>query len=100
MKLMNVVFDEYYDDVDIILVPDDMAEVIDDLLGIYNDWTSEQKKRGVWHKFRDGITGFVAATDTVDFIEWVNHFYYDEEGEITIIESNTKYNPLYPQIDF
>lgn len=48
MKKINIVYDGYLDDVDIIRVPDVVAENIEDVTQDFFNWMSSTSDHGFW----------------------------------------------------
>lgn len=97
MRLINLLFEYDYDDVDVVLVPDYIAENIESVTQLYHKWTWEDKTHFGWKKAPDGHMYVECGTEL--FLWWLNN-YFREYGESTLVEAHTKYVPEYPTADF
>jgi hypothetical protein len=99
MKLINLVYEYDYDDVDIVSVPDHVCDNIDRVVQEFNDWTGNTRDHG-WFVIDDKGKE-VLATGTKEFVKWLNDNYFRYENkEIVVVKAHTKYNPKYPTADF
>lgn len=107
MKNINVIYDysyndetetiDIFDDVDIISVPNMVADNLDNVVQKFFDWTNTVDS-GCWKQINNKV---VCCVETSDFIRWLNrNYFYCEEKESTIIEQHTKFNPEYPCAEF
>lgn len=98
MKLINIIYGDY-NDADILLVPDQVCQNLDEIARSFLLWISETKDHGYWKVADDGHEYLEFGTD--EFVKWLRDNYGNlESDEIKIVESNTKYNPQYPFTDF
>ncbi len=99
MKYVNIIYDEDGNDTDILLVPDQVSHNIDEIGQAFFDWLSKTKDHGYWRVAEDGHKYLAAGTD--EFVKWLKDNYGNlEDGEIRVIERDTKYNPKYPYTYF
>ena len=108
MKLINAIYDYEYndetdemtvdDDVDILLVPDYVADNIADVVQKFENWSSEKdsgRRRVKWNGNE------ILSTDTEDFIRFLNMNYFNcENKESVMVEAHTKYRPELPSAEF
>ena len=99
MKKVNVVFDDEIDDVDIILVPDDIADNIASVMWEFNQWLSlpENRRRFV-EKTIDGREVLEIGTEKI--LWWLNHIKIDSMQKATLLVQHTKLVSDYPSIEF
>lgn len=109
MKLINILYDYEYDDiedtiivtdyVDIISVPDVVCNNLDTIVQKFFDWVANTKNHKYHIKNANGEE--VLAVGTNEFIKWLNNNYIQcENQEIKIVEEHTSYNPNYPSALF
>lgn len=109
MKLINILYDYEYDDVedtvivtdyvDIISVPDFVCDNLDSIVQKFFDWVSNTKNYDYYIKNANGEE--VLDIGTNEFIKWLNNNYIQYENqEIRIVEEHTNYNPNYPSALF
>ena len=109
MKLINILYDYEYDDVqdtievtdcvDIVRVPDFVCDNLDSIVQKFFDWVSNTKNYNYYIKNANGEE--VLAIGTNEFVKWLNETYIQcENQEITIVETHTEYNPNYPSALF
>ena len=109
MKLINILYDYKYDDiedtvivtgdVDIVSVPDFVCNNIDAVVQKFFYWASSTRDHGYFVQNTSGHE--VLAVGTNEFIKWLNDNYIQYENqEIVVVEAHTKYNPNYPSAEF
>ena len=99
MKKVNVVFDEDYSDVDIILVPESILPGIDSYLQAFFDWAVTVPNRKKYEIVdRSGKT--VVSLGTIEFVNWLNEHVLCLPECATILEQHTECLPEVPVIDF
>jgi len=85
MRKINLVFDEVYDDADILLVP---------------DWVAEE----AWHWPMRYGTWLVAQgridMETEGFVEWLNAQIDSEAEKVRILQQHVTVSAAEPSIDF
>lgn len=92
MRKINLVFDEVYNDVDILLVPDDIAEGIESVMLEFGRWLSCDEYAKY---FRTGQGKFLAI-GTSEFLWWLNHIRIIEGTKASILEQHAEFDPLLP----
>lgn len=97
MKKINVLFADEYDDVDILLVPDHIAESIETVTQQFFDWTSINQSHFM---VTDEHGNQFKSVGTNEFIWWLNTHYIIGSEKATILESHTTYRPDYPTSEF
>jgi len=100
MKLINVVYEEDYEDVDILSVPDYIYENIENEVQLYFDWLFDKSSsHDYWKKNEKG--GEYIDCDTDAFVNWLNEYKLDSNSEkVYIIQSHTIYHPEYKSAEF
>ena len=99
MKRVYVVFDDEFDDVDILLVPDDIADNIERVVWEFNQWLRipENRSRFVVKI----INGYgILSINTEEFLWWLNHVRIDTTQKATILTQHTKLVSDYPRAEF
>lgn len=98
MELVNIVFEEEYDDVDIIAVPDKLYANIEELGQQFQRWLAKGE-HNYWKILPNGQR--VLIGETVGFVEWLNdHVLNNSDEEVKIIEEHVQYNPELGRVDF
>lgn len=97
MTKVNIVFDDIFDDVDIIAVPDEIIPEIEKIAQEFFDWIPTTKDSDYW-TIIDEKTYMIAETD--GFIKWLNTFYCKNTHKAYVVERNTDYCPQYKIIEF
>lgn len=99
MKLVNIVYADEYNDVDIICVPNFVHDNMDTVVQEFFDWASSTKEHGYYKQGSNEQEVLCLGTD--EFIKWLNEYYIQYENqEIAVVEAHTKYNPNYPSAEF
>ena len=99
MKLINILYADEYNDVDILRVPDFIHDNIGNVVQDFFNWVSSTKSHGYYKQGPDGHE--VLCVGTNEFVKWLNENYVQyEDQEIVVVEEHTKYNPNYPSAEF
>lgn len=99
MKFVNVVFEYDYDDVDIILVPDDIADNIEQVVQLFIHWLSNPDNGKQFLKtLQSGQIGMIIETES--FLFWLNNYKITNGAKASIVMQHTKYNSKYPMAEF
>ena len=99
MKKVNVVFDEDYNDVDIILVPISISEEIENYLQCFFDWATAIPNREKY-EITDQFGKTVVSLGTFEFVNWLNEHVLVFPEYATILEQHTEYLPDASVIEF
>ena len=97
MTKVNIVFDDMFDDADIIAVPDEMVSQIEAIGQEFLNWIPSAEDNDYW-TIIDGRKCPVAETD--GFIKWFNAAYCQKAEKAYVVARNTKYDPNYHIIEF
>ena len=97
MTKLNIVFDGIFENADIIAVPDEIADKIEQLGQEFLEWVTETSDSD-YQMIVDGKVCVVAETD--GFIKWLNSCYCPESEKVYVIARNTNYCPEYKTIEF
>lgn len=99
MKKINVVYDDMFDDVDILLVPDEIADNIEYVVWEFNQWLSSPENRNRF--VLEVIDGYeVIGIETEAFLWWLNHLLIHTEHKAAILKQHTQLIPEYPCAEF
>ena len=85
MRQINLVFDEVYDDADILLVPDWVAEQAVLMPGRYSEWLVSQGRTDM---------------ETDGFVAWLNAQIGADAEKVRIIAQHVTVSESEPSIDF
>lgn len=94
MKRICLVYEYDYNDVDILLVPNFIAENIDSYVQQFFNWVALPEHKEQFTKDN------VVAIGTNEFIWWLEHFVLSDGQYVTLLESHTQFVPEYPMADF
>ena len=97
MTKVNIVFDDVYDDADIIAVPDEIVSNIEKIGQEFLHWNPPEDDSDYW-TIINGRKCRVGETD--GFLKWLNARYCQETGKAYVVARNTDYCPEYKIIDF
>ena len=97
MTKVNIVFDDTFDDADIIMIPDEIVSDIEKIAQEFLDWIPDAEDSD-YHTILNGKRCIVAETD--GFIKWLNKFYCNETEKAYVVARNTDYCPEYKIIEF
>lgn len=94
MKLINLVFDEELNEVDILEVPDHIADNIEHYVVEFNRWLFDPENR---KRFLAPYKGHLElAIGTEEFLWWLNFYHSSEKESSTIIRQHTTFCPSSP----
>lgn len=97
MIKVNIVFDNDFEDADIIAIPDEIASEIDTITQEFLDWVPRASDSDYW-TIIDGRKCSVAETD--GFIKWLNSCYCAKTEKAYVVARNTNYCSQYKVVDF
>lgn len=97
MTKINIVFDNVFEDVDIIVVPDEIASRIGEIGEEFLHWVPGAQDGDYW-TILDGERIAVAETD--GFIKWLNSKYCLKLENAYVFKRNTSCCPQYKTIEF
>ncbi len=99
MKKVYVVFDDEFDDVDILLVPDNIADNIERVVWEFNQWLRIPENRSRF--VVKGVNGYgIISINTEEFLWWLNHVRIDTTQKAAILTQHTKLVSDYPRAEF
>lgn len=94
-----MVFDDEFDDVDILLVPDDVADNIACVVWDFNQWLGIPENRSKFVvEIIDGSDALNIETE--DFLWWLNHVRICTPQKAVILVQHTKLVNDYPRAEF
>lgn len=97
MKKINIVFDDVLDDVDIICVPEFVANEIARIVQAFFSWMYNNDHE-YWVVNAKGQK--VLTIETESFIWWLNNHYINSNEQAYIISQHGCFVPNYPTADF
>ena len=99
MRLVNVIYGNDYNDVDLILVPQWVAQKIYDYVQEFCDWLITDPDQTYKRITNEGLVSYICETD--GFIDWLNkHIIKSELEKATIVSQHLNYNPELPSAEF
>ena len=97
MLKVNIVFDDLFDDADIIAISDQVAPIIVNIGQEFLHWVPSAEDSDYW-TIINGRKCTVAETD--GFIKWINSTYCKDLEKAYVIARNTNYDPTLKIIEF
>lgn len=97
MAEVNIVFDDIFDDADIISVPNEIISKIEAIGQEFLFWQPPENDSDYWTVV-NGKKYRVAETD--GFIKWLNTNYCQNTEKAYVIKRNTDFCPEYKTIEF
>lgn len=97
MMKVNIVFDDLFDDADIIAIPDALFSRIEELGQEFLHWVPTSDDPDYWTVI-DGRKCTVAETD--GFIKWMNTAYCKDLEKCYVVARNTTYDSTLKIIEF
>lgn len=94
---VNIVYDDIFDDADIIAVPDEIAPMIEKIGQEFLWWVPTAEDPD-YRMIVDGKECVVAETD--GFVKWINISYCEEIEKVYVVARNTNYDPQLQIIEF
>lgn len=98
MKNVQILFEDAYDDVDIIIVPDDIYDSMKKLCQDFLHWKAPKDDPDYWSVDKNGR--IYANAETVGFVKWLNNFYCTGEEKASIIVQHVDYSSDIFTIEF
>ena len=99
MRKVIVLFDEQYDDVDILVVPERIAENINYYGQSYCRWLESPEVDPKLCTIVNGVKCTILETE--GFVGWLNsNVIKDDEEKATILQTNTVFCEGYPVVEF
>lgn len=97
MQKINLVYEDDYDDVDILLVPDYVAEDIQKILQEFFDWVAIPENG---FRFKIELNGEkVLSIDTSEVVWWLENHVIKEGESVEVLKQHTTFCPEYPRGD-
>lgn len=97
MTKVNIVFDDIFDDADIIAVPDEIIFRIKELCQMFLDWIPLENDTEYWVDINNRKC---LNKETDGFIKWLNSNYCQDFEKAYVVARNTNYSPEYKIIEF
>lgn len=99
MEPINVVFEDDYADVDIILVPDSLRESIEEYLQQFFNWAIAPENRSNF-EVTNPKGDKIVSIGTVEFICWLNEYVCNNLQPAIILKQHTAFLEDAPVIEF
>ena len=98
MKRINLIYECAYNDVDILCVPDYVADNIEYVEREFLHWINN---KSLPHRFKkkDRAGNTTIMLETGEFIWWLNNLFITNGERASIIEMHGYYRPEYPSIN-
>lgn len=94
---VNIVFDDIFDDADIIAVPDEIAPIIEEIEQEFLYWVPTAEDPD-YRTIVDGKECVVAETDGL--VKWINASYCKDSEKVYVVARNTNYDPKLKIVEF
>lgn len=94
---VNIVFDDIFDDADIIAIPDEIISHIEKIGHEFLSWVPTAEDGDYW-TIVNGRKCIVAETD--GFIKWINATYCKNLEKAYVVARNTNYDPTLRVVEF
>lgn len=94
---VNIVYDDIFDDADIIAVPDKIAPMIEEIGQEFLQWVPTAEDQDYW-TIINGRKVVIAETD--GFVKWINASYCKDSEKVYVVARNTNYDPKLKIIEF
>lgn len=99
MQNIYIVFDDDHEDADLICVPDEIANNIDNIVQLFFNWMgNKHNNHTFWAHTKSGFQYLLLGTD--EFIWWLNNHYLHSGEMAIVIERHVRYNPRYKMACF
>lgn len=98
MKKINILYADEYEDVDIILVPNHIADDIEAVTQEFFDWTKHPYDIPSFMHVNE--YGEIASVDTKEFLWWLNTIKCPDGPQSMIVVQHTTFHPEYPVSEF
>jgi hypothetical protein len=99
MTKVNILFADEVEDVDIIVVPENIANNIKDVAQKFFNWVFEGDNKNQFEKKSDSGRIYVSIA-TRDFIWWLNNYEIHSAPYASIVEEHTALCSDYPTVEF
>lgn len=99
MKKINLVYEYDYDDVDIALVPNEIADNIEMVVTEFECWIKCPENSKMF-LLTNSHGKEVLGIDTKEFIWWLNNVRINNNQTASVLEQHTTYCPQFPMADF
>jgi len=97
MNRINIVFDDAFDDADILAIPGEIFSCIEEIGQEFLDWLPQAEDPDYWTVI-NGRRCAVAETD--GFIKWLNATYCKDLEKAFVVSRNISYEPSLKTIEF
>ena len=99
MKRINIVFDDNLDDVDILSVPDFIADNIEQITQQFFNWVADPNNSKRW-TYTDQSGRTVLGIGTEEFLWWLNNILSDGDSYAAVYREHTAFRVEYPSAEF
>lgn len=97
MIYVNIVYDDVYDDVDIIAIPQEIFLNLKNIINNFLNWIPPKDDSDYW-VILDGDLCMMIESE--GFLKWLNTNYCPKDKQAYIVKKNTYYCPEYKSIEF
>ena len=97
MKQINLICDDEFEDVDILLVPDTIAENVPEVQREFNRWLMNPQNAERFSREENGRQSLCIDTDEI--LWWLNHVKLTGEEKASIVMQHTSYHPEYSSFE-
>ena len=99
MEKVIVIYDEHYNDVDVLGIPSKIVKNIIDLGKMYCEWLYSHHNDPQFCTVVNGVKCTILETE--GFVNWLNFTVLKDDAEkATILETNVQFREGYPIVEF
>ena len=101
MKYINIVYEDDYNDCDIISIPDELLNDIEKYIYIIDEWIHDNLKKGTLTETYYTIINEkkYPILDTIGIVNWLNKNLYNGKSAVNVIKQHTSVCHDYPTVE-
>ncbi|MBQ1226126.1 MAG: hypothetical protein IIX75_03450 [Clostridia bacterium] len=99
MVKINIRYDDVNDDVDIVAIPAEIINILDEIVHAFLEWlpSAPLNDSDYWVFIGEKR---VSNCETEGFVKWLNNNYCTDDKKAFIVCQHTNYQPEYKSIEF
>ena len=99
MKRINVIYDGFTEDADILIVPDDIADSIEQVVWDFNIWLEDPQNSQPFSRINEKGYRYLNV-DTKEFLWWLNNVKIVDNCKARIEKQHVSFVKEYPAAEF